>query len=261
MARPARRAPSLLAGVRALAVLVVAAVVLAGCRSVATVDVSVAEDGSGVVAVVVDVDRAALAQLGDPSALALEDLRAAGWDVPGPTSTPDGGLRLEARRAFAGPDDLAGVLDELGVFSATSLTLEDSFASTDYAFGTRIELTGSLEQFSDPELSAVLGGVPLGWTTEELTAAGATAPGAAELVLRVELPGGATAGDGGPAQWRFPLTGGTATAASVEATSQVRPTVPLVLVGAGAALVLAGAVALAFGLGRRRSRTAVGGGP
>jgi hypothetical protein len=228
-----------------------------GCRTTATVEVDVREDGSGRVAVTVVVDGEAARALGGPGAIALDDLRATGWDVVGPEATPDGGLRVGVHQDAASPEDLQRLLIEVGgvdgVFRDVEVAVADGFASTGYRFRTRVEVTGELTQFSDPQLAASLGGVAVGWTPEELEAAGATEPDAGELILRVRLPGGADPAPGGGndverdgewAVWSLPLSGSSSV--EVVAESSVRDTLTVaLLVGGAVLLVLAGALGVA----------------
>ena len=257
------------------------AIVLAGCQVDSQVAIRVNEGGSGTVTVTVRLDAEAAERLGDPAtSVQLSDLVAAGWVADSPkteTSGPTkGGVTLVVRRKFGSPDELAQVLGEIGgtpgetgspaVFSDVQLKLTDGFASTSYSFSSSLSLTGSLEQFSDPELTAALGGLPLARTPEELQAEGLTAAKAATLKVSVHLPGNleqstgnATTGNatigkakGDTASWEFPLSGGTASSATMTAqSSDTQPLPTRMLIAAAALLVLAG-VFLTVGLLRRR---------
>jgi hypothetical protein len=245
-----------------LSLLAIVAVLLAGaCEVRSQVGVSVDEDGSGTVDVTVRLDGEAARRLGDPAtALRTDDLVAAGWTVQEPAAAEDG-LVLEARRSFASPEDLPGVLDELGgvdgVFRDVRLEIDDGFARTEYAFSARVELTGSPEQFGDAALTEALGGLPLARTPEELAFSGAADPSAMTLEVAVELPGGDpdTNGDvrDGAAVWSFPVTGGEPTSAELSSTATVESdtTRIMVLVGVGGLLVAAGLAAV--GVLRRRA--------
>lgn len=260
-ARSGRRGPSRIGPLVGLLVL---AAVLAGCRTEARVDVRAGRDGSGTVAVTVTLDAEAADRLGDPSRVALDDLGEAGWRVRGPAEVGGGGLRWVVRRPFDSPADLARALGEVGgegdgaVFRGVRLRLADGFGSTTYRFDTDVSLTGDLAQLSDPDLAAALGGVPLGWTPEELEAAGAADAGSAELVVAVELPGGRPRTDGrvdeGAATWRFPLSGGVPTERTLATEATDRDALPGVLAVAGAALLVAGLVVAAVAALRSRRR-------
>ena len=243
--------------------LVVLGSLLAGaCQVHGEVAIDVAEDGSGTVEVRVVLDREAARRVGDPAtAIRLDDLRAAGWEVPQPERAEDGSVTLVGRRAFSGPDQLGPVLEEIGgaegVFSAVSLRIDDGFGSADYEFATTVHLTGSPEQFSDGELAAALDGLPLARTPEELAAEGADDPRAATLRVSVRLPGGTPRTTGsvedGRATWTFPVTGGEDTTEQLEVsstTSSGRTGQLVILAAVTGALAL---VALVLGLLRRRT--------
>ena len=243
--------------------LVVLGSVLAGaCRVQSEVAIDVAEDGSGTVEVRVVLDREAARLVGDPAtAIRLDDLRAAGWDVPEPERAEDGSVTLVGRRAFSGPDQLGPVLEEIGgtegVFSAVSLRVDDGFGSADYQLATTVHLTGSPEQFSDSELAAALDGLPLARTPEELAAEGVDDPRTATLEVSVRLPGGTPRTTGsvedGRATWTFPVTGGEGTTEQLEVsstTSSGRTGQLVILAAITGALAL---VALVVGLLRRRT--------
>src|SRR5688572_23239087 len=84
----------------------------AGCRVDTEVLVDVAEDGSGTVTVVVELDGEAVGHLPDldgdgttgPADLAAlvraDDLTDAGWAVADPEPTGEGGLSLQASKPF-----------------------------------------------------------------------------------------------------------------------------------------------------------------
>jgi len=232
--------------------------VLVGCQVDAEVAIAVDADGSGEVAVTVELDGAAAGQLGTPAAVLGDDLRAAGWAVAEPESVDGGGIRFSAVRGFATPDQLPTVLDEVGgregVFRDVQLAIEDRFGETEYRFGAQVVLTGSPEQFSDSELTAQLEGLPLGRTPEELFLGGALDPTAMTLRVVVNLPGGLPETDGrfadGAAAWDFPVTGGEPTDTRISSTSVVESALA-VLVALGVLLLIAAAVVAVVAFRRR----------
>jgi len=246
---------------------VFAALCLGACRVDTEVAVVVSDDGSGAVTVTVELDREAARQLGDPAtAVRLDDLREAGWSVEDPATADDGAVTFRAVRTFAGPEDLAGVLGEIGggdgsaesegIFRDVDLQVADAFAGTDFSFRTDVELTGSLEQFSDADLAAALGGLPLARTPEELAVMGADDPATATLELAVSLPGDVTetnSTDRATPTWQYPMTGGVATSETASAASSTSQSLPIVIIGIGAVAVLLGLVAAAVALVRSRS--------
>jgi hypothetical protein len=237
------------------------AIVATACQVAVGVTIDVAADGSGMVGVEVILDAEAAARLGDPSAaVQLDDLREAGWTVDEPARADDGSVLFSGRREFADPDQLALVLAEVGgtdgVFDGIQLEVEDRFGRAEYRFAATVNLSGSLEQFSDPALTEALGGQPLARNPEELAAAGDDNPGSATLTVSVALPGDPrTTGsvDGGRATWTFPMTGGQATSQRIEvaATTAQGRTGLFVVVAVVAAV--AAAIAATIGVLRRRS--------
>lgn len=171
---PRRRAVRRL--VPALAALLV--VLSAGaCQVRTTVDVAVAEDGSGTVTVAVALDDEALARVPDvdddgtsgPADLAAlvrsEDLVAAGWTVADP-ETGDGETVLRISRPFGTPAEADRVLAELtggsGALRDLTVTRSASFGRTELGFSGTADLSGGLEAFGDEGLAAALDGEPLG---------------------------------------------------------------------------------------------------
>ena len=107
-----------------LAALLLVGLVLAACRVDATVDVQVADDGSGDVAVDVVLDADAVARVPDlASSLRTEDLTAAGWTVDAPAVDAEGAVTVRAEKPFATPEQLPAVLCEITT-AFDDLTLE-----------------------------------------------------------------------------------------------------------------------------------------
>src|SRR5262245_5596006 len=96
--------------------LAVAAVLLAGCKVDARVDVALRADGSGTVTARVTLDADAVRRLTRHVELAdavpLDDVRAAGWDVSG-WKTSSGASTITVSHDFVGQDELARLLAEL----------------------------------------------------------------------------------------------------------------------------------------------------
>ncbi len=245
-----------------LVLVAVAAAVLAGaCEVRSEVAIRVEPDGSGVVAVTVRLDGEAARRLGDPAAvLSTDDLVAAGWSVEEPDRADDA-VTLRARRSFASPEDLPAVLAEVGgadgVFRDVQLSVRDGLARTEYDFSATVELTGSPEQFGDDQLTAVLDGLPLARTPEELALEGAADPEAITLEVAVVLPGGTPTTNGevrdGAAVWSFPVSGGEPTSATLTSTSATTAGTTRLLALVGVVALLAAAVLAAVGVWRRRA--------
>lgn len=183
--------------VLSVVVVVVLALVLAGCRIEPRVDIDVAPDGSGIVRVRVRLDAAAAAEIGDPSLVRLDDIRAGGWDAPAPESAA-GSVTFRASKRFASREQLQAVLHEIdgsdgaggGLFRDFHLDVEDSWFSTTYSLAGSLHSSGSAEQFSDSDVAKTLDGFPLGRTPEQVTAELDGQP--VSLVVAVHLPGDPT---------------------------------------------------------------------
>ena len=154
----------------ALAVVAVAS----ACRVDAVVDVVVDDQGTGVVKIRVVADAEAVRLVPDlPDGLRLDDVVEAGWEVIGPETGADGGLAVEASKAFDSAEQLPEILAELageGIFEDVSLTRTHtssefnlSLSNPVTASRTTYELKGRVVPpadpavFSDDSLIAVLG--------------------------------------------------------------------------------------------------------
>ena len=241
----------------ALVLLVLAA---AACEARTTVDVAVAEDGSGEVAVTLHLDGAALRRVPDldadgtsgPADLAglvrRDDLVAAGWRVDDPVEE-SGGASLTVRRAFGTPGEAELVLAELtgpgGALRDLRVTRSAPFGRTELGFSGTADLSGGLEAFGDEGLAAALEGQPLGQDVAAMEAAiGAPLAEAATFEITADLDGEVTS-------WS-PRLGDPPVAMAARATVPDVPVLVLaaVAVGATAALV-AVLVARAVRSGRR----------
>lgn len=215
---------------------------LTSCRVDTTVTVDVEADGSGSVAIEVVTDAEAAAYLGDPAtALRLEDLTEAGWEVERLETDPDHeGVVVSAARPFASGEELAAVLATLGVdhrggpdaaddqdpggsgdepgrsgtpfIGDVRLGVTEASSRTEYDFRARLRMGEGLEVLSDPALVEILDGLPVGRTPEELAAAGYDpSTGIGDLIVRVRLPGtidsttGGEPDDEGYVEWVVPI--------------------------------------------------------
>jgi hypothetical protein len=146
----------------------------AGCRLELDVNVAVEEDGSGTVEVVTALDADGVERIGGDlgAVVELDDLRAAGWSVDGPTEDADGLTRLRVRRAFGNPDEAAAIFAEIagedGPFQDFAVHHDTSFARTEWGFSGRVDFSGGIEALGDDALAAELDGEPLGLSVEEI---------------------------------------------------------------------------------------------
>lgn len=242
-----------------LALALVAAVVLGGCRADLVVEVDAGSGPAGQVRATVTLDREAAAQVPDLARqLPVDDLEGAGWEVAGPDPAPGGGLTVSAAKRFASTAEAARAIEELsgagGPFSSLRLTRRRGFWKTATALSGTVDLRGGIGAFGDPALAELLGGPNLGLDPagleQELGRPLAEMVGV-ELVGR--LPGTVRANapgrrDGAPA-WAVPL-GGTAT---VAASSEAWNTATAAAVAGAALLAVALVVALAWRRARRRA--------
>lgn len=147
-----------------LTALVLVVLALSACEVVARVNIDVRDDGSGTVGAVIELDADAVRTLertGESleDQVRLGDLEAAGWSVD--WERIDGGATLRLEKAFARPEDLAGVVVELsgdhGPLRDVALHRNEQFLQTDFDLVGRVDLsaleTGITE---DPELAAAL---------------------------------------------------------------------------------------------------------
>ncbi len=212
--------------------------VVSACQVRAETVVDVAPDGSGLITVTVTLDRAAAEALGDPAQVDLADLGPGGWEAVPPAPTADGGLVVVARRRFTTPEQVPVLLDQLAgpgtLVRDASLTVDSSQLATSYRWRSELRSDGDPAVLSDPDLAAVLEGLPLGRTAEELAAAGADRPDSVTATLVVRLPGGVEESGS------VPLAGGAPAEAEVVAESTVVSTVRVAgLVGVVALLAAA----------------------
>lgn len=214
----------------ALVVLVVSA-----CQVDAAVDVTVNDDGSGVVALTLAFDDEVVAEAPElVDGLRVDDLAAAGWTVEGPRQTDTGGMVVSASKPFASAADLAGVLDEITgpneLFDDFSVQRQRSFARTTYTMSGRIDPAVRIESFSDEFLIGLLG-EPFGRPLSELEAI-AGRPLGETLTMRftVTLPDTveATTGDAEGNTVTWVVTPGDPLPTDIAATSSVEDQTPRV---------------------------------
>lgn len=169
--------------------------ILTGCRMQVAVDVAVDDDGGGVVTVGVGLDDAALGRVGDlRRQVRVDDLVSAGWVVSEPQREGDGLTWIRARRSFRDPAEATAVLAELtgpdGAFRDFAVSREDGLLGTTYRVRGTVDLTAGPQVFSDPELTAALGGDPFGGTLTAIEQEeGARVGEMVDFRVTVALPG------------------------------------------------------------------------
>src|SRR5690606_23798725 len=132
--------------------------VVSGCRLEIDLNVTVDEDGSGVVEVVLGLDAGAVERVGGDleAVLAVDDLVDAGWEFDGPSEDADGFTRVRISHPFGTPEEAAEVFGQIaaedGPFQDFRVTRKTSFAETRWGFSGRIDFQGGVEAFGDDML-------------------------------------------------------------------------------------------------------------
>ena len=232
------------------------------CQVTLAAGVDVARDGSGRVTAGLGLDADAVRELGDvATALRVDDVRQAGWQVDGPRREDDGLTWVRASKPFADADQVPVILAELngadGPFRDFRIVRTKSLTRSSTTFTGTLDLSRGLAGLSDPDLTAALGDVDLGLDVEGLRdrfgdALSRTVSVRATAGLPGKLVTNAPARQGGRALWS-PEVGQTV---QLEASSKALRIDPVIPAGAGFGLVLALTSAVVL---LRRRRTAGGG--
>jgi hypothetical protein len=236
--------------------------VLAACTLDVEVAVELEEDGSGVVEVTATLDAEAVARVGGDlaAALALDDLRADGWRVEGPTRAADGTTTVRLRQPFAGPEAADQVFEELagagGPFRDLEVRLTRSLLETTWGFSGTVDLGGAT---SLPDLAAppVDGEAPAATYEQLEEQLGESLERLLRLRVGVRLPGdvdsnATTRADNG-AIWRIGFGDGPV---ELDATGREARTGMVALLVAGGLAVVVGGVALLVRLAMRTTAAA-----
>jgi len=238
---------------RVWALVIAAAVLLAGCRVDTRVDVTLNRDGSGVLSTTVTLDGAAVQQVGGLTPLTMHDqlgdLQAAGWQVSQWTATPGGGASVTLTHPFTDQADLAARLADLvgpkGILRSPAITRTHGWLHSDESLSMVVDLTApSTGIGSDADLQARLRAAGVDPTTlnQDLTA---QLRAALHVSVVLQLPNGVTR--------TFDVPTGTTT--TVQASHSSTNWDRAVEVGiAVLLLVLAGLFALAASASARRAR-------
>jgi hypothetical protein len=247
---------------RALPLLIAAlalALATTACQVTLSAGIDVGRDGSGRVTAGVGLDAAALTELGDPAtALRVDDLRQAGWQVEAPRREDDGLTWVRASKPFTDPEHAAAVLAELngpeGPFRDFRVVRTKSLTRSRTTFTGTLDLSRGLVGLSDPELAAALGDVDLGLDLEGLRQRfGDELARTVRVQVTAGLPGkivtNAPARDGGRALWA-PELGETV---PLEASSEALRIDPVIPIAAGSALVML-LLIVVLAVRRRRAR-------
>jgi putative hydrolase of the HAD superfamily len=234
-----------------------AGLALSACQADFAVEVTVEEDGSGLVETTTVLDAEAASSLLDLSlasdGLPLNDLAQSGWVTTPPEIDGNGDTIITASKAFGNAEQFADVMAELtgdtGIFRDFELQRDKTFARVDYAVAGTLDATDGLAAFGDPTLTS-----SLGRSLESIAEQYGASEDSVNIQLEVVMPGevqefastGAVLGEEGQlrARWRISLADGDVT--EVAMSSATRQVSALVLRGVAiVAGVLAAIVAFA----------------
>lgn len=236
----------------ATAVLLIAVLLLAGCRADGTVRLQVEHNGSGHVEVDVILDKEAsdlVAASGEP--LHFGDLRKAGWKVDGPESSPHDGTEYIACHNFESIDEAKRLLEQLsgdaGPLKDVKLSQSRTLFSSSTKFSATGDMTTGVNVFGDRFLSEHFGN-PLGFEPKAVQqASGVQFSDAVSMKVELKLPGTTRKVAPGLTEGAWVLPFGSKVSLASEATG-ARP-VPALFFAAGMILLL---MAAAFWRAKRR---------
>lgn len=171
--------------------LAVVTVTMASCRVDVAIDVDVEQNGSGTVTVSVVTDAEVVDTApGLADDVRVDDLRAAGWTVDGPTDTADGGLQMTLTRGFSTPEQATALLATINGPAGPLRTLAVSRSATDdslvFTVTGALGVEGGLLAFTDPDLLASLGVSPY---AEQIATAGVDPAQTVGIEVSMALPG------------------------------------------------------------------------
>lgn len=200
-----------------VAVVLALTLVLTACRVDVRLEIDAADDGSGTIAVTVDIDNQAVTLMpGLAEDLRVDDLLASGWTIDGPTPVNNGGVRVVLGYEFESPDEATRALQQINGPNGPLLnpvlkrTVVDRDVST--TLDATLQFVGGAEAFSDPELSSLLGSAPWSSTAAKL---GLDPMQSVSFTLVARLPGEIRKSTGTEAEggvvWSAPLDGSSQT--------------------------------------------------
>lgn len=177
--------------IRRFLLLIAALAVLAGCRVDVGIDVQMAQNGSGTITVTAVADAAVVAAApGLADDLRLDDVRAAGWAVEGPTDTGAGGLEVVLTHTFSTPEQATALLASIngpeGPLDAVLLSRDATESAITYTVSGGAGLDAGLSSFADPDLLSAVGAEPY---ADRIRDSGVTAADAVTVTLTARLPG------------------------------------------------------------------------
>jgi hypothetical protein len=217
---------------------------LTACQVTLAAGVDVERNGSGRVTAGVGLDADAVKEVGDlATALRVDDVRAAGWQVAAPRKEDDGLTWVRASKPFAQPEQVPALLAELngpdGPFRDFRVVRTKSLTRSKTTFTGTLDLSHGFTGLTDPALTAALGDVDLGLDIAGLQARfGDAVSRSVGAEVTAGLPGKVTTNAperaGGRALWA-PALGQTV---QLEASSEAFKIDPRVPIAAGVVLLV-----------------------
>lgn len=177
-----------------LVVLLVVGLVAGACEVRTEVNITVRDDGSGVVEVALGLDDEALERRPDVfDELDLSDLEGTGWELRDPVEE-EGFTWLRATHPYGAPEEVGPLVEQVagedGPLRDVRLERDDSFAETRYRFAGTVDFTaGATALADDPELAEALGAEPIELLEERI---GAAIDELVQVQVAVRLPGDVT---------------------------------------------------------------------
>ena len=196
-----------------VAVVLALTLVLSACRVDFRVQIDAADDGSGTIAITVDIDNQAVVLVpGLVEDLRVDDLIASGWTIDGPTPVNNGGVRVVLGYEFESPDEATRALRQINGPNGPLLdpVLKRTVVERDVSttLDATLQFVGGVEAFSDPELSSLIGAAPWSSTAAKL---GIDPMQSVSFTLVARLPGEIRKSTGTEAEggvvWSAPLDG------------------------------------------------------
>lgn len=246
-----------------VALVVVLTLALTACQVDVRVQIDALSDGSGTIAVTVDIDNQTVTLVpGLVEDLRVDDLLASGWTIDGPTPVNNGGVRVVLTYEFESPDEATRALQQINGPNGPLLnpvmkrTVVDRDVST--TFDATLQFVGGVEAFSDPELSSLLGAAPWSSTAAKF---GVEPMQAVSFTVVARLPGEIRKSTGTEAEggvvWSAPLDGSAQTVVLGTVDTKVdggawKTIATIVGIVLGAWLVLMGLLILLVMFARRR---------
>ena len=194
------------------ALIVIAVMLLSGCKVDTTIDISMHSDGSGDITLTAIADSEVVAKApGLAEDLRFDDAESAGWTVTGPTEVDGGGLQVVLTHDFANPEEATALLQSINGSGGPlhNVVLGRTISES----GTTITMVGSLRvdgltAFADPDVLAAIGATPY---AEEIAAAGQSPTQAVGITFRASMPGKINTAtgtvEGRSVSWIVPLDG------------------------------------------------------